>query len=109
MRWSAVTSGYMDSPEANEAAFRHGWFHTGDIGHLDSEGFLFITGRLKEIQPGGEKIIPQEVDEALVADPAVAEAAVFAVAHQTLRGYCRRGGAGQWRRRVPQPDSGSSG
>jgi acyl-CoA synthetase (AMP-forming)/AMP-acid ligase II len=85
VRGPAVTSGYMDNPEANEAAFRHGWFHTGDIGHLDSEGFLFLTGRLKEmINRGGEKIIPQEVDEALVAHPAVAEAAVFAVAHQTL-------------------------
>ena len=81
----AVTSGYMDDPEATEAAFRHGWFHTGDIGRLDSDGFLFLTGRLKEtIDRGGEKISPQEVDEALAGHPAVAEAAAFAVAHPTL-------------------------
>jgi len=80
-----VTPGYLDSPEANQVAFRHGWFHTGDIGHLDSDGFLFITGRLKEmISRGGEKIIPQEVDDALAHHPAVAEAAAFAVAHPTL-------------------------
>jgi acyl-CoA synthetase (AMP-forming)/AMP-acid ligase II len=85
VRGRSVTSGYLDSPEANRAAFRHGWFHTGDIGHLDSDGYLFITGRLKEmISRGGEKIIPQEVDDALAHHPAVAEAAVFAVAHPTL-------------------------
>jgi len=85
IRGASVTSGYLDDPEANEAAFRDGWFRTGDIGRLDSEGFLFLTGRLKEmINRGGEKIIPQEVDDALAGHPAVAEAAVFAVAHQTL-------------------------
>jgi acyl-CoA synthetase (AMP-forming)/AMP-acid ligase II len=85
IRGPSVTSGYLDDPEANRSAFRHGWFHTGDIGRLDSEGFLFLSGRLKEmISRGGEKIIPQEVDDALAEHPAVAEAAVFAVAHQTL-------------------------
>jgi len=85
VRGTSVTSGYLDSPEANQVAFRHGWFHTGDIGHLDSDGFLFLTGRLKEmISRGGEKIIPQEVDDALAHHPAVAEAAAFAVAHPTL-------------------------
>ncbi len=85
VRGPSVTLGYLDDPEANQAAFRGGWFHTGDIGHLDGEGFLFITGRLKEtIDRGGEKIIPQEVDEALAAHPALVEAAAFAIAHRTL-------------------------
>jgi len=85
VRGASVTSGYLDAPEANQAAFRDGWFHTGDLGRLDSDGFLFITGRLKEmINRGGEKIIPQDVEEALIACPGVADAAVFAVAHPTL-------------------------
>ncbi len=85
VRGASVTSGYVDDPEANQSAFRDGWFHTGDVGSLDSEKFLFITGRLKEmIDRGGEKIIPQGVEDVLAAHPAVAEAAVFAVAHPTL-------------------------
>ena len=85
VRGASVTSGYLDDPEANQAAFRNGWFHTGDIGHLDSEGFLFITGRLGEIiNRGGEKIVPQEVDDVLAAHPALADAAAFGVAHRTL-------------------------
>jgi acyl-CoA synthetase (AMP-forming)/AMP-acid ligase II len=85
VRGASVTSGYLDEAEANQAAFRGGWFHTGDIGRLDNEGFLFITGRLKEmINRGGEKIIPEGVEDVLAAHPAVAEAAVFAVAHLTL-------------------------
>ena len=85
VRGASVTAGYLDDPEANQVAFHDGWFHTGDIGRLDSEGFLFITGRRKEIiNRGGEKIVPQEVDEVLAAHPALADAAVFAVAHRTL-------------------------
>jgi len=85
VRGASVTSGYLDDPEANQAAFRDGWFHTGDIGRLDNEGFLFITGRLREIiNRGGEKIVPQEVDDVLAAHPALADAAAFAVAHGTL-------------------------
>jgi acyl-CoA synthetase (AMP-forming)/AMP-acid ligase II len=85
VRGASVTSGYLDDPEANQAAFRDGWFHTGDIGRLDGEGFLFITGRLREIiNRGGEKIVPQEVDKVLAAHPALADAAAFAVAHRTL-------------------------
>jgi acyl-CoA synthetase (AMP-forming)/AMP-acid ligase II len=85
VRGASVTSGYVDDPEANQSAFRNGWFHTGDIGRLDSEKFLFITGRLKEmIDRGGEKIVPQGVEDVLASHPAVAEAAVFAVAHPTL-------------------------
>jgi acyl-CoA synthetase (AMP-forming)/AMP-acid ligase II len=85
VRGASVTSGYLDDPEANQASFRDGWFRTGDIGRLDSENFLFITGRLKEmIDRGGEKILPQGVEDVLAAHPAVADAAVFAVAHPTL-------------------------
>lgn len=85
VRGPSVTAGYLDNQEANEAAFRGGWFHTGDLGRLDRDGFLFITGRLKEmINRGGEKILPQEVDDVLRAHPAVVEAAAFAVAHPTL-------------------------
>ncbi len=85
VRGPAVFSGYADDPEANRAAFRNGWFCTGDAGRLDHEGNLFITGRLKEmINRGGEKILPAEVDAALAAHPAVLEAAAFAVPHPTL-------------------------
>jgi acyl-CoA synthetase (AMP-forming)/AMP-acid ligase II len=85
VRGASVTSGYLDDPEANRSAFCNGWFRTGDIGRLDGEKFLFITGRLKEmIDRGGEKILPQGVEDVLAAHPAVAEAAVFAVAHPTL-------------------------
>jgi acyl-CoA synthetase (AMP-forming)/AMP-acid ligase II/acyl carrier protein len=80
-----VMAGYEDDPETTAASFREGWFRTGDLGHLDADGFLFITGRLKEIiNRGGEKIAPREVDEALLAHPAVREAVTFGVPHRTL-------------------------
>jgi acyl-CoA synthetase (AMP-forming)/AMP-acid ligase II len=85
VRGPSVASGYLDNPEATQAAFRDGWFHTGDLGRLDGDGFLFLTGRLKEmINRGGEKIVPEEVDRALAEHPAVAEAVAFAVPHRTL-------------------------
>jgi acyl-CoA synthetase (AMP-forming)/AMP-acid ligase II len=85
IRGASVTCGYLDDPESNQASFRDGWFRTGDIGRLDGENFLFITGRLKEmIDRGGEKILPQGVEDVLAEHPAVADAAVFAVAHPTL-------------------------
>ena len=79
-------SGYLDDEEANVDAFPgDGWFRTGDLGKLDSEGFLYITGRLKEIiSRGGSKIIPQEIDRILLEHPEVVDAAVFAVPHRTL-------------------------
>lgn len=74
-----VTPGYHNNPKANEEAFAYGWFHTGDQGKLDEEGYLTLTGRLKElINRGGEKVSPLEVDSALLAVPAVAEAVAFA-------------------------------
>jgi oxalate---CoA ligase len=85
VRGPSVTSGYLDNPEAIQSAFRNGWFRTGDLGRLDREGFLFITGRLKEmINRGGKKIAPQEVEAALMSHPAVAEAAACAIPHATL-------------------------
>jgi acyl-CoA synthetase (AMP-forming)/AMP-acid ligase II/thioesterase domain-containing protein len=84
-RGPSVTSGYVDDPEANRLAFRDGWFRTGDVGRLDGEGFLYVTGRLKEmINRGGQKILPREVDEVLARHPAVAEAVAFGVPHRTL-------------------------
>jgi acyl-CoA synthetase (AMP-forming)/AMP-acid ligase II len=75
-----VTRGYHNNPEANAAAFTNGWFRTGDQGVLDTEGYLTLVGRLKElINRGGEKISPREIDEALLTHPAVAEAVCFGI------------------------------
>jgi acyl-CoA synthetase (AMP-forming)/AMP-acid ligase II/acetyltransferase-like isoleucine patch superfamily enzyme/acyl carrier protein len=80
-----VTSGYENNALANESAFTNGWFRTGDQGRFDKEGYLFLTGRLKEmINRGGEKIAPKEVDEILNQHPAIAQAIAFAVPHATL-------------------------
>jgi acyl-CoA synthetase (AMP-forming)/AMP-acid ligase II/acetyltransferase-like isoleucine patch superfamily enzyme/acyl carrier protein len=80
-----VTPGYQNNPAANKGAFCNGWFRTGDQGRFDEEGYLFLTGRLKEIiNRGGEKIAPREVDEVLTQHPAVAQAVTFAMPHRTL-------------------------
>ncbi len=80
-----VVDGYENNPEANAKAFTNGWFRTGDQGVIDAEGYLRLTGRLKElINRGGEKISPLEVDDLLLRHPAVAEALAFAVPHKTL-------------------------
>jgi acyl-CoA synthetase (AMP-forming)/AMP-acid ligase II len=77
-----VVRGYENNPEANASSFLDGWFRTGDQGFLDGNGYLTLTGRLKEmINRGGEKISPREIDEVLLAHPAVAEAVCFGVAH----------------------------
>ncbi len=79
-----VVDGYENNPEANAVSFTNGWFRTGDQGFLDSEGYLTLTGRIKElINRGGEKIAPREIDEILLAHPAVAEAVAFGVPHAT--------------------------
>ena len=79
-----VTAGYENNPEANATSFVDGWFRTGDQGVLDAEGYLTLVGRLKEmINRGGEKIGPREIDEVLLAHPAVAEAVCFGVPHPT--------------------------
>jgi acyl-CoA synthetase (AMP-forming)/AMP-acid ligase II len=80
-----VIDGYENNPEANATAFVKGWFRTGDRGVMDEDGYLRLTGRLKElINRGGEKISPLEVDDVLLRHPAVAEALAFAVPHQSL-------------------------
>lgn len=85
IRGPNVTSGYQNNPDANATAFTNGWFRTGDQGVMDDEGYLRITGRLKEIiNRGGEKISPREVDEVLMDHPAVAQAVTFAVPHPKL-------------------------
>ena len=82
VRGSNVTHGYENNLRANLEAFTDGWFRTGDQGFFDADGYLFITGRLKEIiNRGGMKISPQEVDNVLIEHPAVAQAATFAVPH----------------------------
>ncbi|MBR8835954.1 MAG: AMP-binding protein [Stigonema ocellatum SAG 48.90 = DSM 106950] len=80
-----VIDGYENNPQANATAFVNGWFRTGDQGKLDADGYLRITGRIKElINRGGEKISPLEVDDVLLRHPAVAEALAFAVPHKSL-------------------------
>lgn len=80
IRGPNVTPGYGHNPEANQRAFTRGWFRTGDRGFLDQGGYLFLSGRTKEmINRGGEKISPREIDEALMDHPAVAQALAFAL------------------------------
>jgi len=80
-----VTIGYENNPKANTENFINGWFRTGDQGVLDDDGYLSITGRLKEIiNRGGEKISPREVDEVLMDHPAVQQVVTFALPHDKL-------------------------
>jgi acyl-CoA synthetase (AMP-forming)/AMP-acid ligase II len=84
LRGGTITPGYERSPEANAAAFRGGWFHTGDQGVLEG-GYLTLTSRLKElINCGGEKVSPYEVEDVLLQHPAVAQAVCFAVPDRSL-------------------------
>jgi oxalate---CoA ligase len=85
IRGRDVTAGYENNPEANAKAFTNGWFRTGDQGFLDEDGYLRLTGRLKElINRGGEKISPIEVDVVLMDHPAVAQCLTFAMPHAML-------------------------
>jgi acyl-CoA synthetase (AMP-forming)/AMP-acid ligase II len=85
VRGEQVFEGYENDPAANEAAFTNGWFHTGDEGFFDEDGYLVLTGRIKEmINRGGEKVSPLEVDSALLEHPKIADAASFAIPHPTL-------------------------
>jgi acyl-CoA synthetase (AMP-forming)/AMP-acid ligase II len=79
-----VTAGY-DNPDANLKAFANGWFRTGDQGRFDEDGFLFLTGRLKEIiNRGGEKISPIEIDTIMMDHPSVEQCVTFAIPHAKL-------------------------
>jgi len=79
-RGPAVFAGYFNNPEATTKAFRGGWFHTGDLGRMDSRGLLYITGRESDMYiSGGSNVYPREVEEVLLTHPAVAEVAVIGV------------------------------
>ncbi len=85
IRGENVFDSYENNPQATADAFTDGWFRTGDQGVMDADGYLAITGRLKElINRGGEKISPLEVDEVIMDHPAVAQVATFALPHDTL-------------------------
>lgn len=85
VRGPGLMTGYENDPEANASAFAGGWFHTGDAGRFDADGYLFIDGRLKEIvNRGGEKVSPLEVEATLLRHPDVGEAVTFAMPHETL-------------------------
>src|ERR1700760_1426194 len=76
----AVFAGYYDNPDANAKAFRDGWFRTGDLGHMDEEGFVYITGRASDMYiSGGSNIYPREVEEKILTHPCVGEVAVLGV------------------------------
>jgi fatty-acyl-CoA synthase len=76
----AVFAGYYNNPEANAKAFRNGWFRTGDLGHMDGQGFVYITGRASDMYiSGGSNIYPREVEEKILAHPAIVEVAVLGV------------------------------
>lgn len=80
IRGDPVMRAYENNPEANKKAFTEGWFRTGDQGYFDDDGYLFVSGRLKEIiNRGGEKISPREVEEVLMNHAAVCEAVTFAL------------------------------
>ncbi len=85
IRGPNVTQGYENNPKANAEGFRDGWFRTGDQGVMDDDGYVTITGRLKEIiNRGGEKVSPREVDEILMDHPAVAQVVCFGMPHPKL-------------------------
>ncbi len=80
VRGLAVFMGYYNNPEANAKAFKGDWFHTGDLGHVDSDGFLYITGRSSDMYiSGGSNVYPREIEEALLTHPVVSEVAVLGV------------------------------
>ena len=75
-----VTKGYLDLPEENAKAFRDGWFHTGDVGYFDDEGFMYLVDRKKDmIITGGENVYTLEVEAAIYKHPAVGECAVVGI------------------------------
>jgi acyl-CoA synthetase (AMP-forming)/AMP-acid ligase II/acyl carrier protein len=85
VRGPEVFAGYENDPDANRAAFRDGWFRTGDSGRIDPQGMLHLVGRIKDIiNRGGVKIAPREIEGVLLQHQAVREAAAFAVPHRTL-------------------------
>jgi acyl-CoA synthetase (AMP-forming)/AMP-acid ligase II len=85
VRGPSVIHAYEGEGRTNQRSFLNGWLRTGDLGKIDRDGYLFLTGRIKElINRGGEKISPVEIDEAFNAHPAVAEAMAFALPDKSL-------------------------
>jgi long-chain acyl-CoA synthetase len=85
IRGPIVMPGYWGKPEATAETVREGWLHTGDIGHLDEAGYLYVTDRAKDmIIRGGENVYCVEIEERLVEHPSVADAAVIGVPHPEL-------------------------
>ena len=77
-----VMKGYYKRPEATAEAFRNGWFHTGDIGTLDEDGYIYITDRVKDmIIRGGFNVYPREIEEVMMTHPAISLVAVIGVPH----------------------------
>lgn len=85
VRGPLVFPGYLDEPHLTAASFLGEWFRTGDLGAIDDDGYVYLSGRIKEIiNRGGDKIAPLEIDAAIEALPGVKEAATFGVSHPTL-------------------------
>lgn len=85
VRGAEIFDGYENDDAANRLSFDGDWFKTGDMGYLDADGYLFLTGRIKElINRGGEKVSPKEVDDVLLEHPGISGAATFPVPHPTL-------------------------
>jgi acyl-CoA synthetase (AMP-forming)/AMP-acid ligase II len=83
VRGPGVFAGYHDNAEATAKATAQGWFHTGDLGHMDARGFVYITGRASDMYiSGGSNVYPREIEEALLLHPAVAEACVVGMPHE---------------------------
>jgi fatty-acyl-CoA synthase len=83
VRGPSVFNGYHNNPDATAQATRFGWFHTGDLGHIDERGFVYITGRASDMYiSGGSNVYPREIEEALLTHPAVAEACVVGMPHE---------------------------
>jgi fatty-acyl-CoA synthase len=83
VRGPGVFAGYHDNPDATAKATAFGWFHTGDLGHVDERGFVYITGRASDMYiSGGSNVYPREVEEALLLHPEVMEACVLGVPHE---------------------------
>ena len=85
IKGETIFSGYENAPDENREAFLNGWLRTGDLGYLDDDGYLFLTGRKKElINKGGEKISPEEIDSIIKSHPGVRDAMIFAVPDPVL-------------------------
>ncbi len=85
VRGPLVCDGYFDDPDGTVRSFVGNWFRTGDLGRIDDDGYVFLSGRINEmINRGGEKISPMEIDSALESLPGIAEAAAFGVPHPSL-------------------------